>query len=117
MIMKKLIFLSIFFLLIPFYASSQEKEIELEVTQFNVVTSVLCGVTKKFHKVFSEKILKFTGFIDEAHVVKLFVNKDHAYSIIVENSGGLSCIQFGGMPGMLSNNENKDIKPTKFGVK
>ena len=115
--MKKFIFLSMFLLLIPFYAFSQEDEKELQITQFNVVTPVFCGATEKFNEVFPKENLKFTGFIDDSHIVKLFVGEDNSYSVIIENSGGLSCIQNSGGPGILMDN-NKNIKYFKeAGVK
>tara|TARA_Y100001951_G_C11054331_1_gene137363 strand:- start:54 stop:398 length:345 start_codon:yes stop_codon:yes gene_type:complete len=114
--MKKIIFLSMFLLLIPFYAFSQEDEKELQITQFNIVTSVYCGATENFNKVFPKENLKFTGFIDDAHIVKLFIGEDNSYSIVIENSGGMSCIQNGGSPGILTNNK-KNIKYFKAGVK
>jgi len=89
---------------------------ELQVTQFNVVTSVFCGATEKFNKAFPKENLKFTGFIDDAHIVKLFIGKNNGYSIIIENSGGLSCIQHGGSPGILIDNK-KNIQYFKAGVK
>ena len=106
-----------FLLLIPFYAFSQEDKKELSVTQFNIVTPVWCGSTEDFHKVFLKENLKFTGFVDGAHIIKLFIDEDNGYSIIIENSGGLSCIQHGGRPGILMNNK-KNIKYFKeAGVK
>tara|TARA_R110002020_G_scaffold234928_1_gene447073 strand:- start:58 stop:405 length:348 start_codon:yes stop_codon:yes gene_type:complete len=115
--MKRFIFLSMFLLLIPFYAFSQEDKKELQVTQFNVVTPVFCGATEKFNEVFPKENLKFTGFIDDSHIVKLFVGEDNSYSVIIENSGGLSCIQNSGGPGILMDN-NKNIKYFKeAGVK
>ena len=114
--MKKIIFLSMFLLLIPFYAFSQEDKKELRVTQFNIVTPVFCGSVENFNKAFPKENLKFTGFINSSHIVKLFIDEDHGYSIIIENSGGLSCVHFGGRPGVLINTK-KNIKYFKAGVK
>jgi hypothetical protein len=105
-----------FLLLIPFYAFSQEDGKGLQVTQFNIVTAVYCGSTENFSKVFPKENLKFTGFIDDSHIVRLFIGKDDGYSIIIENSGGMSCIQNTGSPGILMNNK-KNIKYFKAGVK
>ena len=106
-----------FFLLIPFYAFSQEDMTELQVTQFNVVTTVFCGATEKFNKAFPEENLKFTGFIDDSHIVKLFVGEDNGYSVIIENSGGLSCIQNSGGPGILMDNKKNIQYFKEAGVK
>ena len=114
--MKKIISLSMFLLLLPFYAFSQEDKKELSVTQFSIVTTVWCGSTEKFNEVFPKENLKFTGFIDGAHIIKLFIDEDNGYSIILENSGGLSCVHFGGRPGVLTNTK-ESIKYFKAGVK
>ena len=106
-----------FFLLIPFYAFSQEDMTELQVTQFNIVTSVFCGATEKFNEVFPKENLKFTGFIDDSHIVKLFVGEDNGYSVIIENSGGLSCIQNSGSPGILMDNKKNIQYFKEAGVK
>ena len=106
-----------FLLLLPFYAFSQEDEKEASVTQFSIVTNVFCGSVEDFKKAFPEENLKFTGFLDSSHIVKLFIDKDHSYSIIIESSGGLSCMHFGGRPGVLINTK-KNIKYFKeAGVK
>ena len=106
-----------FLLLIPFYAFSQEDEKELQITQFNIVTSVYCGATENFNKVFPKENLKFTGFIDDAHIVKLFIGEDNSYSIVIENSGGLSCIQNSGSPGILMDNKKNIQYFKEAGVK
>jgi len=114
--MKKIIFLSMFLLLLPFYAFSQEDKKELSVTQFSVVTTIFCGSVEEFHKAFPKENLKFTGFLDGSHIVKLFIDEDNGYSIIIESSGGLSCVHFGGRPGVLTNTK-ENIKYFKAGVK
>jgi hypothetical protein len=93
--------LSLALMILPFSVLSAEENEEIQVTQFNVVSTVYCGGSKQFHKLFSKKGLKFTGYIDEQNIVKLFLNEKAGYTILVENVGGMSCIHFAGTPGEL----------------
>jgi hypothetical protein len=96
--------LSLALILFPFSALSAEDKKDLNVTQFNVVSTVFCGGAEQFNKAFPKDTLKFTGYIDNQNIVKLFLNGEAGYTIMVENVGGMTCIHFAGAPGVLKNN-------------
>jgi hypothetical protein len=106
--MNKLI-LSLALMILPFSVLSAEEKAEVQVTQFNIVSTVFCGGSEQFYKVFPKDTLKFTGYIDNQNIVKLFLNGEAGYTIMVENIGGMTCIHFSGAPGVLKNN----VKPPK----
>ena len=114
--MKKII-LGLFILLIPTSGFSQNIMKELAITQFHTATTIYCGTTKDFYNSFPKEDLKFTGYIDEHHILKLFISKNQEYVLIVENQNKLSCIHFGGQYGQIEDHNNKNINPINFGVK
>ena len=97
--MKKFITVIISFILISFTAHAQEKELVLAT----IVTSLPahCAPTKEMGKVFTEEQLVFTGLVDQANVFKIFINKNGAWSSMLQNVAGISCVYFSGVPGML----------------
>ena len=116
--MKKII-LGLFILLIPTSGFSQNKNImkELALTQFNTATTIYCGITKDFNNSFPKEDLKFTGYIDQEHMLKLFISQNSEYVLIVENLNKLSCIHYGGQYGQIEDHSNKNINPINLGVK
>ncbi len=93
---------------IIFYPNSKvlsKEKSELSLTQFHTATTIYCGPTIDFHEVFPKNDLKFTGFIDQDHILKLFISEDNEYVVIVENVHKLSCVHFGGSPGMIIKKE------------
>jgi len=97
--MKKFITVIISFILISFTAQAQEKELVLAT----IVTSLPahCAPTKEMGNVFKEDQLVFTGLVDQANVFKLFINKNGAWSSMLQNVAGITCVYFSGVPGML----------------
>jgi len=87
------------FLLFSFIVHAQEKDLVLAT----IVTSLPahCAPTKEMGKVFTEEQLVFTGLVDQANVFKIFINKNGAWSSMLQNVAGISCVYFSGMPGML----------------
>ena len=97
--MKKFITVIISFILISFTAQAQEKELVLAT----ILTSLPahCAPTKEMGKVFTEEQLVFTGLVDQANVFKIFINKNGAWSSMLQNVAGITCVYFSGVPGML----------------
>jgi len=87
------------FLFFSFIVHAQEKDLVLAT----IVTSLPahCAPTKEMGKVFTEEQLVFTGLVDRANVFKIFINKNGAWSSMLQNVAGISCVYFSGMPGML----------------
>jgi len=96
--MFKKILLALGLIFIPYTSHA------LDVTILNTVVPVSCSDTKNMNKVFKEEQLIFTGLVDKLNVLKVYLNKDSGYAIIVENAGGLSCIYFNGSLGMKVDN-------------
>ena len=61
-----------------------------------------CAPTKEIQKVFKTHQLIFTGLVDKANVFKIFLNKNGAWSSMLENVSGISCVHFSGVPAMLT---------------
>ena len=97
--MKKFITVIISFIFISFTAQAQEKELVLAT----ILTSLPahCAPTKEMGKVFTEEQLVFTGLVDQANVFKIFINKNGAWSSMLQNVAGITCVYFSGVPGML----------------
>jgi|TARA_R110000787_G_scaffold121910_2_gene232797 hypothetical protein len=95
----------LFILVFSFPVSAKEKN--ADITEFNIVTSVSCGMAKDLSKVFIVKDLIFTGLINTSSIVKIYLTEDKAFAIIMENSIGMSCLYFTGIPGILIDKKNK----------
>jgi|TARA_R110001592_G_scaffold11327_1_gene56247 hypothetical protein len=98
---KKLILFNIIFILISFPVLSQE--LENSVTELNITTPVSCASTVSMEKLFTDEFLVFTGLLNKYNIVKMFIAEDKSFAIMMENSGGLSCVFFTGIPGILKN--------------
>ena len=87
------------FLLFSFTVHAQEKELVLAT----ILTSLPahCAPTKEMGKVFTEEQLVFTGLVDQANVFKIFINNNGAWSSMLQNVAGITCVYFSGVPGML----------------
>ena len=60
-----------------------------------------CAPTKEVEKVFTVDQLVFTGLIDQSNIFKIFINKDGAWSSMLQSVSGLSCVYFSGIPGII----------------
>jgi hypothetical protein len=60
-----------------------------------------CAPTKEIEKVFTVDQVIFTGLIDESNIFKIFVNKNGAWSSLLQSVSGISCIHFSGIPGII----------------
>ena len=76
---------------------------EKELVLATILTSLPahCAPTKEMGKVFTEEQLVFTGLVDQANVFKIFINKNGAWSSMLQNVAGITCVYFSGVPGML----------------
>ena len=114
MMFKKLLSVSILFYLVSVSAHAQENNSMLTMGTMLVSTPIHCAPTIEIKKVFLEEDLVFTGFIDQNNIFKIFVNKDKAWSSMLVNSAGLSCVYFSGVPGILKTDEKEGIKNNKL---
>ena len=104
--MKKIITaLSLFLLVLSTTVVAQgtiEKKGEIIVTTMLTAIPAHCAPTKEIQKVFKTHQLIFTGLVDKANVFKIFLNKNGAWSSMLENVSGISCVHFSGVPAMLT---------------
>ena len=92
-------------LLFSFNVSAQgtvERKGEIIVTTMLTAIPAHCAPTKEIQKVFKTHQLIFTGLVDKANVFKIFLNKNGAWSSMLENVSGISCVHFSGVPAMLT---------------
>ena len=97
--MKKIIIVIISFILISFTAQAQEKELIL-ATMLTALPAH-CAPTKDVEKVFTKEQLVFTGLVDQYNIFKIFVNKEGAWTSMLQSVSGLSCVYFSGIPGII----------------
>ena len=97
--MKKIIIVIISFILISFTAQAQEKELIL-ATMLTALPAH-CAPTKDVEKVFTKEQLVFTGLVDQSNIFKIFVNKEGAWTSMLQSVSGLSCVYFSGIPGII----------------
>ena len=104
--MKKIIIaLSLLLLVIPTTTVAQgtlKQQGEIIVTTMLTAIPAHCAPTKEIKKVFTADQLIFTGLVDKANVFKIFLNKNGAWSSMLENVSGISCVHFSGVPAMLT---------------
>ena len=100
--MFKKILISSLFCLCSFGVQAEEEKETLILSTMMVSTPVHCAPTDKAKMVFEEKDLAFTGLIDQNNVFKVYIKEEGLWTSILQNSGGLSCIYFSGMPGLLT---------------
>ena len=98
--MFKKILISSLFCLCSFGVQAEEETLTLSTML--VTTPVHCAPTDKVEKVFEKKDLAFTGLIDKHNVFKIYIKEEGLWTSMLQNSGGLSCIYFSGMPGLLT---------------
>ncbi len=110
--MYKKIILSILFILIsfPVLAEEEEEKTKVPMTELSVVHPITCGSSEQASKIFKKEQLVFIGLMPNQNVVKVFINKEKGFAILMENVAELSCIYFSGMPGLLQNNETKKTR-------
>jgi len=108
---KKSLILSIIFY---FISMSAHAEGLLTMGTMLISTPIHCAPTIEIKKVFLKEDLVFTGFIDKNNVFKVFVNKDKAWSSMLVNSAGLSCVYFSGIPGILKTIKKEELKNNKL---
>ena len=101
--MKKIIILlSLLLLVIPTTAMGQQKEdTGLILATMLTALPAHCAPTKEVEKVFTVDQLVFTGLIDKSNIFKIFINKDGAWSSMLQSVSGLSCVYFSGIPGVI----------------
>ena len=101
--MKKIIILlSLLLLVIPTTAMGQQKEdTGLILATMLTALPAHCAPTKEVEKVFTVDQLVFTGLIDKSNIFKIFINKDGAWSSMLQSVSGLSCVYFSGIPGII----------------
>ena len=112
MMFKKILIGSLFYLC-SFGVQAEEETLTLSTMM--VTTPVHCAPTDKVEKVFEKKDLAFTGLIDQHNVFKIYIKEEGLWTSMLQNSGGLSCIYFSGMPGILT--KGVVIKPEKSVLK
>ena len=100
--MFKKILIGFLFYLCSFGVQAQEVNPTLILSTMMVTTPVHCAPTDKAEKVFEKKDLAFTGLIDKHNVFKIYIKEEGLWTSMLQNSGGLSCIYFSGMPGILT---------------
>ena len=98
---KKILIGSLFFFC-SFGVQAQEANPTLILSSMMITTPVHCALTDKVEKVFEKKDLAFTGLIDQHNVFKIYIKEEGLWTSMLQNSGGLSCIYFSGMPGILT---------------
>ena len=101
--MKKIITaLSLFLFVIPTITLAQQKEdTGLILATMLTALPAHCAPTKEVEKVFTVDQLVFTGLIDKSNIFKIFINKDGAWSSMLQSVSGLSCVYFSGIPGVI----------------
>jgi len=101
--MKKIILaLSLLLLVIPTTVMGQQKEdTGLILATMLTALPAHCAPTKEVEKVFTVDQLVFTGLIDKSNIFKIFINKDGAWSSMLQSVSGLSCVYFSGIPGVI----------------
>ena len=101
--MKKIIILlSLLLLVIPTTVMGQQKEdTGLILATMLTALPAHCAPTKEVEKVFTVDQLVFTGLIDQSNIFKIFINKDGAWSSMLQSVSGLSCVYFSGIPGII----------------
>ena len=84
-------------------ASEHITKPEKELVLATILTSLPahCVPTKEVEKVFTVDQLVFTGLIDQSNIFKIFINKDGAWSSMLQSVSGLSCVYFSGIPGII----------------
>jgi hypothetical protein len=103
--MKKIIISILLVMVFSTIALAQgtvEKKGEIIVTTMITALPAHCAPTKEIQKVFTAHQLIFTGLVDKANVFKIFLNKNGAWSSMLENVSGISCVHFSGVPAMLT---------------
>ena len=89
-------------LLFSFTAQAQQKEdTGLILATMLTALPAHCAPTKEVEKVFTVDQLVFTGLIDQSNIFKIFINKDGAWSSMLQSVSGLSCVYFSGIPGII----------------
>ena len=101
--MKKIILaLSLLLLVIPTTVIGQQKEdTGLILATMLTALPAHCAPTKEVEKVFTVDQLVFTGLIDKSNIFKIFINKEGAWSSMLQSVSGLSCVYFSGIPGII----------------
>jgi hypothetical protein len=101
--MKKIIIaLSLLLLVIPTTVMGQQKEdTGLILATMLTALPAHCAPTKEVEKVFTVDQLVFTGLVDKSNVFKIYINKDGAWSSMLQSVSGLSCVYFSGIPGII----------------
>ena len=89
-------------LLFSFTVQAQQKEdTGLILATMLTALPAHCAPTKEVEKVFTVDQLVFTGLIDKSNIFKIFINKDGAWSSMLQSVSGLSCVYFSGIPGVI----------------
>ena len=89
-------------LLFSFTAQAQQKQdTGLILATMLTALPAHCAPTKEVEKVFTVDQLVFTGLIDKSNIFKIFINKDGAWSSMLQSVSGLSCVYFSGIPGII----------------
>ena len=90
-------------LLFSFNASAQDTKKDTGLILATMLTALPahCAPTKEVEKVFTVDQLVFTGLIDQSNIFKIFINKDGAWSSMLQSVSGLSCVYFSGIPGII----------------
>jgi hypothetical protein len=101
--MKKIITaLSLLLLVIPTTTLGQQKEdTGLILATMLTALPAHCAPTKEVEKVFTVDQLVFTGLIDKSNIFKIYINKEGAWSSMLQSVSGLSCVYFSGIPGVI----------------
>ena len=90
------------FLLFSFTAQAQQKEdTGLILATMLTALPAHCAPTKDVEKVFTTEQLVFTGLVDQSNIFKIFVNKEGAWTSMLQSVSGLSCVYFSGIPGII----------------
>jgi hypothetical protein len=82
-------------------AQDTKKDTSLSLATILITIPAHCAPTKEVEKVFTVDQVVFTGLIDESNIFKIFINKDGAWSSLLQSVSGISCVHFSGIPGII----------------
>jgi len=94
-------FLLAMFFSITALAQDTKKDTDLILATMLTALPAHCAPTKEVEKVFTTDQLVFTGLVDQSNIFKIFVNKEGAWTSMLQSVSGLSCVYFSGIPGII----------------
>jgi hypothetical protein len=107
--MKKIIIIASILCVFVVFSTQAEEQKEINLTLATMMTSLPahCAPSVDMEKVFTKDQVVFTGFVDNSNIFQIFINKDGAWTSMLQNVSGISCIYFSGIPGILKSPQDK----------